>query len=290
VYLFWEATQPITASYKVSLRLLDPGGAPLVQVDGVPQAWTYPTTAWPPGARQSRIFTTSTGPQAAHCPLALVVYDEASGAPVGYAGGTGPVGRAGNAVSDVCIYNPDILIQGPHSCPFSTSRRSTFLSHSPEQSQRYGVRLGELCGPGDVFVFERDAWGRAKRRWRMASGAGLACVEPLTSPTFTLIKNTRAPATGRVLVHVDAYRLAEPREARSLGWSNILKSPYTVLIEWPERFTPLLPDERLSIHAAPDRGDQAQPADGSARAALRKTAGRFQAQRLWDQMTNAACD
>gem|GEM_PF-2618928 len=48
LYLYWQADEPLSRSYKVSVRVLDASGRELVQVDSVPQLWTYPTTAWEP--------------------------------------------------------------------------------------------------------------------------------------------------------------------------------------------------------------------------------------------------
>ncbi len=48
VTLYWRASEPITASYKVSLQLLTPDLRMAGQDDSIPVHWTYPTTAWLP--------------------------------------------------------------------------------------------------------------------------------------------------------------------------------------------------------------------------------------------------
>jgi tRNA threonylcarbamoyladenosine biosynthesis protein TsaE len=121
-----------------------------------------------------------------------------------------------------------------------------FLSHSPEQTQRYGVRLGELLVPGDVICLAGPL-GAGKTSLANGVGRGFGIAEPLTSPTFTLMNEYRRAGDGRVLVHVDCYRLADAREAEDAGLGDYLDGPYVVAIEWPERVAPLLPPDRLWI-------------------------------------------
>jgi tRNA threonylcarbamoyladenosine biosynthesis protein TsaE len=46
---------------------------------------------------------------------------------------------------------------------------------------------------------------------------------------------------------VDSYRLGSMGDAESVGIEDILAGDGVVVIEWPERITPLLPPERLWI-------------------------------------------
>jgi len=49
VTIVWQAESTADESYHVFLHLLDPGGRLVAQSDGVPAAWTRPTTGWLPG-------------------------------------------------------------------------------------------------------------------------------------------------------------------------------------------------------------------------------------------------
>ena len=60
-----------------------------------------------------------------------------------------------------------------------------FLSHGAGQTQRYGVRLGELLEPGDLVCLN-GALGAGKTCLSNGIGRGFGIAEPLTSPTFTL--------------------------------------------------------------------------------------------------------
>ena len=82
-----------------------------------------------------------------------------------------------------------------------------FLSHGAGQTQRYGVRLGELLEPGDLVCLS-GGLGAGKTCLSNGIGRGFGIAEPLTSPTFTLMNEYRRPGDGRTIVHVDCYRLA----------------------------------------------------------------------------------
>ncbi|MEW6566761.1 MAG: tRNA (adenosine(37)-N6)-threonylcarbamoyltransferase complex ATPase subunit type 1 TsaE [Chloroflexota bacterium] len=120
-----------------------------------------------------------------------------------------------------------------------------FLSHSPEQTRRLGVRLGELLRPGDVICLAGDL-GSGKTTMAQGIARGWGCLDTVTSPTFVLINEYRRADGGR-LYHFDAFRLNGVQDAAGLGLSEVLESDGPVLVEWPERVEPLLPRERLWV-------------------------------------------
>ena len=65
---------------------------------------------------------------------------------------------------------------------------------------------------------------------------GFGVKRSVTSPTYTLRQEYPIPKTTRRLIHVDAYRLRTPDEARGIGLLDDLHDPDALLwIEWPER-------------------------------------------------------
>lgn len=120
-----------------------------------------------------------------------------------------------------------------------------FLSHSPEQTIRLGVRLGELIGPGDVVCMAGDL-GTGKTTLIQGVARGWGSLDQVTSPTFLLINEYRRADAAR-LYHFDAFRLSGTIEAVNLGLLELLESGGPLLIEWPERVTEILPEERLWI-------------------------------------------
>jgi tRNA threonylcarbamoyladenosine biosynthesis protein TsaE len=132
--------------------------------------------------------------------------------------------------------------------PILDDRSLEFLSHSPEQTRRLGVRLGEMLAHGDVVCLRGDL-GSGKTTMAQGMGRGWGALEAVTSPTFVLVNEYRR-ADGSVLYHADAYRLSGADEARGIGLDELLASGSPVILEWPDRVAPLLPASRLAIDLA----------------------------------------
>lgn len=120
-----------------------------------------------------------------------------------------------------------------------------FLSHSPAQTQRLGVRLGELIGPGDLICLAGDL-GSGKTTMAQGIARGWGSFDLVTSPTFVLINEYRR-ADNAVLYHFDAFRLNGAMDALALGLEDILDSEGPMMVEWPERVEKILPESRLWI-------------------------------------------
>jgi tRNA threonylcarbamoyladenosine biosynthesis protein TsaE len=122
-----------------------------------------------------------------------------------------------------------------------------FISHSPEQTRRLGARLGALLQPGDLIAVEGDL-GTGKTCLAQGVGAGMGILEPITSPTFTLIAEYRPPPPAPLLYHIDVYRLGDPvPEALALGLEEYLFGEGVCFIEWAQRILAALPDDLLRI-------------------------------------------
>lgn len=110
------------------------------------------------------------------------------------------------------------------------------------------ARLAPLVVPGDVLALEGPL-GVGKTTFARALLDALARAqgqepEEVPSPTFTLVQTyERVPAP---VWHLDLYRLEKPEEAYELGLEEALGAAI-LLIEWPERLGPLLPEERLEL-------------------------------------------
>jgi len=86
-----------------------------------------------------------------------------------------------------------------------------------------------------------------------AIGVGAGVEGPMPSPTFTLVQGYPARG-GRRIVHLDLYRIESPEELWELGWSQLPGDDEVVLVEWPERAGPLLPEDRWLIDLTPSEG------------------------------------
>jgi tRNA threonylcarbamoyladenosine biosynthesis protein TsaE len=129
--------------------------------------------------------------------------------------------------------------------PILDDRSLEFLSHSPEQTNRIGVRLGEMLKAGDVVCLAGDL-GAGKTTLAQGIARGWGSLDPVTSPTFVLVNEYRRPDSA-TLVHFDAFRLENARQANALGFAELLEAGGPLLIEWPDRVEDALPEERLWI-------------------------------------------
>jgi tRNA threonylcarbamoyladenosine biosynthesis protein TsaE len=121
------------------------------------------------------------------------------------------------------------------------------ISHSAAQTRRFGARLGTLLHPGDVVCLKGDL-GTGKTRLVQGIGLGMGVVEPITSPTYTLIAEYHAPPPAPTLYHVDVYRLDAPvDQVVDLGIDDYLGGSGVCVIEWADRIRDVLPDDCLWI-------------------------------------------
>ncbi|MCP4356567.1 MAG: tRNA (adenosine(37)-N6)-threonylcarbamoyltransferase complex ATPase subunit type 1 TsaE [Chloroflexi bacterium] len=121
-----------------------------------------------------------------------------------------------------------------------------FESNSEEQTIRLGVRLGELLEAGDLICLSGDL-GAGKTALARGIGRGWGSSLRVTSPTFVVVNEYPRLPDGRILYHVDCYRLEQPGDVMTVGLDDLLDAEGAMMIEWPERIIARLPEDRLWI-------------------------------------------
>ena len=108
----------------------------------------------------------------------------------------------------------------------------TFTTHSESETAAVGRDLGiTLDTESVVLLFGDLGAGKTAFVRGLAEGLGVSPAD-VSSPTFTLIQEYRG---GRLpLLHVDLYRLDDPREVDDLGLDE-LGSGAVLAIEWAEQ-------------------------------------------------------
>ena len=119
-----------------------------------------------------------------------------------------------------------------------------FLSRSPEQTRRIGMRLGALLRPGDLICLQGDL-GAGKTTLVQGLAQGWGSLDAVSSPTFVLV-NVYRRADGEQFFHMDAYRIESAPEGEELDLVTMLAEG-PLLIEWAERLQSILPGDYLWV-------------------------------------------
>lgn len=114
-----------------------------------------------------------------------------------------------------------------------------------QELEDWGRRIGEeVDTPIFLGLWGQLGAGKSVLARSIARGAGI--LETMPSPTFNLLFRY-ASAEGQRVVHMDLYRLQDPDEVWELGWEELGSGGEIVLVEWPERAGPHLPEDRWDI-------------------------------------------
>ena len=142
------------------------------------------------------------------------------------------------------------------------------ISHSSAQTQRLGMRLGELLLGGELLLLE-GSLGTGKTTFTQGLARGIGITEVISSPTFTLLKEypgqpgptvqrEQAQVTqqhqqqerhraGPALYHFDLYRLDDPEEILDLGFEDYFFGNGVCVVEWADKAELLWPAEHLRL-------------------------------------------
>jgi tRNA threonylcarbamoyladenosine biosynthesis protein TsaE len=140
------------------------------------------------------------------------------------------------------------------------------ISHSSAQTQRLGMRLGELLHGGELLLLDGQL-GTGKTTFTQGLAVGLGIDEVVSSPTFTLLKeyvgqpveasgaslplqHQGSRTRGRVgpaLYHFDLYRLDNPDEIVDLGFEEYFFDSGVCVVEWADKADQFWPTEHLRI-------------------------------------------
>jgi len=121
---------------------------------------------------------------------------------------------------------------------------TTYRTQQVEDTQRIAAALGHLLQPGDVLTLAGDL-GAGKTTFTQGLARGLGITEPVSSPTFTIIKEYD---DGRLpLYHMDIYRLGNAALQEDLGYDEYFYGDGVSVVEWAEFLTELLPEDRLEL-------------------------------------------
>ena len=91
--------------------------------------------------------------------------------------------------------------------------------------------------------------GSGKTAFVKELGKVLGLKEEILSPTFVIMKRYKIKNSKyKNLIHIDAYRIEDPRELLVLNWQEIVSDKDNLIaIEWPEKVERLIPPNSPKI-------------------------------------------
>lgn len=127
----------------------------------------------------------------------------------------------------------------------------TARTKSVDDTRALAGEVAALARGGDLILLE-GGLGTGKTAFAQGFAKALGVEEPVTSPTFVLVRTYR----GRIpIVHVDVYRLDHLQEVIDLGMAELVDGEAVTLVEWGEVVTPALPADYLEVRLDPGGAD-----------------------------------
>lgn len=118
-------------------------------------------------------------------------------------------------------------------------------TQSALETRKLGEKYTRKLKGGEILTLSGEL-GAGKTTFVQGLAKGLGIKEPVTSPSFTLIKEYSADKN-LTLCHIDLYRIKTQKEAESLGMEEYLNRKDSIcVIEWPKVIKSLL-DRRKSL-------------------------------------------
>ena len=129
-----------------------------------------------------------------------------------------------------------------------------YISRRVEDTQQIAARIANELKAGDIIALSGEL-GAGKTAFVTGLARALGSMDPVTSPTFTLVNEYQC--NGVMLYHFDVYRLENPDTGEREWLDEYLFGDGISVIEWAENIHALLPDEhiRIEIKKSPVEGD-----------------------------------
>lgn len=119
--------------------------------------------------------------------------------------------------------------------------QKSYRTHSKEETKDLAAKLAKHLKPGSVLALEGEL-GTGKTTFAKGLAIGLGIEEPITSPTFTIIKEYEGTLP---FYHMDVYRLEHSEE--DIGFDEYIHGSGVTVIEWAQFIKDFLPDELLKV-------------------------------------------
>jgi tRNA threonylcarbamoyladenosine biosynthesis protein TsaE len=130
--------------------------------------------------------------------------------------------------------------------------KQTYITRNAQETEELGQHLGrQIIKP--MIVALRGELGSGKTTFVKGFAKGLGITQPVTSPTYIIIRQYTLPSQVAKehlnwFYHIDLYRLQREKDTLAVGLGDIVKeADAIVLVEWPENMGKFLPEKRIDI-------------------------------------------
>jgi len=122
-------------------------------------------------------------------------------------------------------------------------------TNTDRETLELGISLGEKAVKGTIICLDGDL-GTGKTVIAKGIALGLGINEPVSSPTFTVVKEYD---DGKLpLYHFDVYRIEDPSEMEEIGYEDYFFGDGVTVIEWSDMIRELIPEEAIRIRLKKD--------------------------------------
>ena len=122
-------------------------------------------------------------------------------------------------------------------------------TNSEKETYAFGLELGKKAHAGQVYTLVGDL-GVGKTVFTKGLARGLDILEPVSSPTFTIVQ---VYEEGRLpFYHFDVYRIGDVEEMDEIGYEDYIYGDGVNLIEWANLIEEILPEHYTEIKIEKD--------------------------------------
>jgi tRNA threonylcarbamoyladenosine biosynthesis protein TsaE len=114
-----------------------------------------------------------------------------------------------------------------------------------DQTDQIAAQLVQKYATYPVWIFQAPM-GAGKTTLIAAIGKAMGILEAMSSPTFSIMNEYQVQ--GKLIYHMDWYRLENEADARQAGVEAALEEADMSLVEWPEKAPNLVPDNAVVMH------------------------------------------
>jgi tRNA threonylcarbamoyladenosine biosynthesis protein TsaE len=135
---------------------------------------------------------------------------------------------------------------------------------SPQNTRDLAAALAHVCWAGDILLLV-GGLGAGKTTFAQGFARGLGVEGPVTSPTFTLVRQypCHGPRGISQFLHADVYRLDTLSEVVDLSLSELVEEASVALVEWGDMAAPVLGDSALTVSLRPETTPSGSSESGS---------------------------